>query len=129
MFARCASVKFDAYYSVLFFRRRPIGIVLVSHDRTWGEVRYNLERVKIHESPAQFVRSSMGAFASRIENKDVPRRLDLTRFAERTEKFKGDVRLTMPVPISVLSPEDAMARLWKGFVDGVSAGDAEVQAA
>ena len=112
----------DAYYSVLTYRKKPVGLVAVTHDRKFGAVHFELDRAKIHPSAQQFIRSSMGAIAARIEREDVPRRVDLDRLAE---KFHGDVRLSVAAPISLLPHSccrecalgKTFERLWRDQVE------------
>lgn len=105
-------LRIDAWYSTLTFRKRPIGIVLVADDRSWGKAQAEVSG-KIHPTVGQFVVSQMGALRKRIERGDVPRRRDLDFLAN---KFSGDVRLTTAMPIvSKETPDEMWERLWRSI--------------
>ena len=89
-------LRADAWYSTLSFRQKPIAVVVVAHSREWGRVE-QLELPPMHPAPAQFIRSQLGALRKRLERGDIPSRVDLIRLSER---FKGDVQLSAPMPIS-----------------------------
>lgn len=103
-------MRIDAWYSEITFRKKPIGVLLVGGDRTWGRVEAT-PSTKMHPSVVQFVASQVGAIRKRIEGGNVPRKADLDLMSE---KFSGDVRMTAPLPIiSGETPEEMFKRLWK----------------
>jgi hypothetical protein len=107
-------VRIDAWYSQITFRRRPIGVVLVGGDRSWGRVETKSDS-KMHPSAAQFVASQVGAIRKKIEGGNVPRKADLDFLSE---KFSGDVRMSAPMPIiSGEAPEEMLKRIWKQIAD------------
>lgn len=110
-------LRIDAWYSEITFRKRPIGLVLVADDRSWGRVE--AEPIsRMHPSVVQFVVSQTGAIRKRIAGGIVPRKRDLEFLSE---KFSGDVRMTAPLPIiSGETPEEMFDRLWKRISGGPS---------
>jgi hypothetical protein len=109
---RLRLVKVNAWYSTLTFRKRPIGLVLVADDRSWGQVKAEVSS-KIHPTVGQFIVSQVGALSKRIDRGDVPRRRDLDFLAG---KFSGDVRLSTAMPIVSSETQGEMwERLWRSI--------------
>jgi hypothetical protein len=88
----------DAWYSVLTFRKKSIGLIMVDAPRIWWQTGLiDLANFRIHPTALQFVRSTMGSIRAKIEQGKVPTADDLVKLHE---KLHGDVRLSLPLPLT-----------------------------
>lgn len=105
----------DAWYSLISFRKRPIGLIVVAHSKEWGRVELiELEGQHIHAAALQFIRSTVGALRKRLERADVPLKRDLDYLSQ---KLGGEVRVSAPLPINGPTADDIVKRLRRGYLE------------